>query len=90
METTSEKRASWWQRRSLPVKVGLIFGAVALVLAVIGIARGNVPLNPMSILLALLISAGSWFLVSWAITIAAVDVERDVAEAQSGDGTSTP
>ena len=90
METTSEKRTSWWQRRSLPVKVGLIFGALALVLAVIGIARGNVPLNPMSILLALLISAGSWFLVSWAITIAAVDVERDVAEAQSGDGSATP
>lgn len=83
MQTTSEKRASWWQRRSLPVKVGLIFGTLAVILAGIGIARGNVPLNPTSILLALLISAGSWFLVSWAITLAAVDVERDVAEAQA-------
>ncbi len=90
METTSEKRVSWWQRRSLPVKVGLIFGTVALILAIIGIARGSVPLNPASIALALLISAGSWFLVSWAITIAAVDVEHDVAEAQAGDDTSTP
>ncbi len=83
MQTTSEKRASWWQRRSLPVKVGLIFGTLAVILAGIGIARGNVPLNPTSILLALLISAGSWFLVSWAITLAAVDVEHDVAEAQA-------
>lgn len=90
MESTSEQRASWWQRRSLPVKVGLIFGTLALVLAIIGIARGNVPLNPTSVVLALLISAGSWFLVSWAITLAAVDVERDVAEAQAGDDTATP
>lgn len=89
MESTSEKRASWWQRRSLPVKVGLIFGALALILAIIGIARGNVPLNPTSIVLALLISAGSWFLVSWAITIAAVDVEHDVAEAHARDDTTT-
>lgn len=90
MESTSEQRVSWWQRRSLPVKVGLIFGALALLLAIIGIARGNVPLNPTSVVLALLISAGSWFLVSWAITLAAVDVERDVAEAQAGDDTATP
>jgi hypothetical protein len=90
VESTSEQRASWWQRRSLPVKVGLTFGALALMLAIIGIARGNVPLNPTSVVLALLISAGSWFLVSWAITLAAVDVERDVAEAQAGDDTATP
>lgn len=83
MQTASENRASWWQRRSLPVKVGLIFGALAVILAGIGIARGSVPLNLTSILLALLISGGSWFLVSWAITLAAVDVERDVADAQA-------
>ncbi len=87
MVSTSEKRASWWQRRSLPVKVGLVFGTLAVILAVIGIALGNVPLKPTSVVLALLISAGSWFLVSWAITMAAVDVERDVAEAQARDDT---
>ena len=40
------------------------------------------PLNPLSILLALLISGGSWGLVAWAVATAAVDVEADVAEAE--------
>jgi hypothetical protein len=39
-----------------------------------------VPLNPASILLALLISGGSWGVVSWAVATAVVDVERDLAE----------
>jgi hypothetical protein len=48
---------------------------------VVGIVRGNVPLNPASIGMALLIGGGSWFLVSWAVAAAAVDVEADVAAA---------
>jgi len=39
-----------------------------------------VPLNPLSIFLALLISAGGWGIVSWAVATAVLDVERDVAE----------
>ena len=39
--------------------------------------------QPAHILLALLISAGSWGLVAWAIATAAVDVESDVAEAEA-------
>ena len=65
------------------MKVGLAAAAIAAVLVIIGIIRGNVPLNPFSILLALLISAGSWGLVAWAIATAAVDVESDVAEAEA-------
>ncbi len=76
---------SWWQRRSLPVRIGLGFAAAGFVLAVIGILRGQVPLNPLSILMALAISAGGWFLVSWAIATAAVDVERDLEETEPSD-----
>ncbi|MDW8318348.1 MAG: hypothetical protein RMN53_10960 [Anaerolineae bacterium] len=68
-------------RRGLPgpVKIGLIAAGLALGLALIGIARGNVPLNPLSIALALLISAGSWGIVAWAVATAAADVEDDLA-----------
>ena len=65
------------------MKIGLAAAAIAAVLVIIGIIRGNVPLNPLSILLALLISAGSWGLVAWAIATAAVDVESDVVEAEA-------
>ena len=65
------------------MNIGLAAAAIATVLVIIGIIRGNVPLNPLSILLALLISAGSWGLVAWAIATAAVDVESDVAEAEA-------
>ncbi len=79
----------WFFRRflafSLPLRVGLICAALGIILAVAGIARGNVPLNPLSIFLALLISGGSWGVVSWAITTAAVDVEQEVAEAEADE-----
>ena len=65
------------------MKIGLAAAAIAVVLVIIGIIRGNVPLNPLSILIALLISAGSWGLVAWAIATAAVDVESDVAKAEA-------
>ena len=68
-------------RLSLPVKIGIGFGAAGLILTVIGIVRGNVPLNPASIAVALVIGGGVWFVVSWAVATAAVDVEEDLAEA---------
>jgi hypothetical protein len=83
------------RRLPLPLRVGLLFAAAGLVLAVVGIARGNVPLNPLSIFLALLISGGSWGLVSWAVATAVVDVEgaapQDLNEtAMTQRGTETP
>ncbi|MCC6458259.1 MAG: hypothetical protein IT328_25120 [Caldilineaceae bacterium] len=69
-------------RLSTPLKVGLAFGLVALALTVVGIVRGTVPPNPASIAMALLIGGGVWFVVSWAVATAAVDVETDLAEAQ--------
>ena len=72
-----------WKRLSLPLKIALVFAALGIALTVVGIVRGNVPLNPASIGMALLIGGGSWFLVSWAVATAAVDVERDIAEEES-------
>ena len=70
---------------SLPLKIALIFAALGIALTVVGVVRGNVPLNPASIGMALLIGGGSWFLVSWAVATAAMDVESDIAEAEESD-----
>ena len=72
-------------KKSLPLRVGLIFAAAGIILAVVGIIRGAVPLNAVSILLALLISGGSWGVVSWAVTTAIVDVETDIARDVADD-----
>lgn len=69
-------------RLSTPLKIGLAFGLVGLTLTVVGIIRGTVPPNPASIVVALLIGGGVWFVVSWAVATAAVDVEKDLAEVQ--------
>lgn len=69
-------------RLSTPLKVGLAFGLIGIAFTVVGIIRGTVPPNPGSIAIALLIGGGVWFLVSWAVATAAVDVETDIAEAQ--------
>jgi hypothetical protein len=76
---------SFWMGWALPLRVGAICAALGIALAVVGMVRGNVPLNPLSILLALLISGGSWGVVSWAIATAAVDVEQDIAEADEDE-----
>ena len=63
-----------------PIKVGLGAAGVAILLVLIGIIRGAVPANPLSILMALLIGGVSWFVVAWAIATAARDVEADLEE----------
>ena len=75
-----EQRKTWFVRLGLPLRVGIICAVLGVILAIVGIVRGNVPLNPVSIILALLISGGSWGVVSWAVTTAVVDVEHDLAE----------
>jgi hypothetical protein len=65
---------------SLPVRIGIGFGLVGLALTLVGIVRGNVPPNLASIAMALLIGGGVWFVVSWAVAAAAVDVEQDLVE----------
>jgi hypothetical protein len=76
---------AWLARLGLPVRVGLGLALAGIILAIVGIIRGNVPLNPLSVFLALLISGGSWGVVSWAVATAAVDVENEVAEAEADE-----
>lgn len=72
-------------RLSTPLKVGFTCAAIGIVLTLVGVARGNVPLRPANIAMALLIGGGFWFLVSWAIATTAVDVENDIAAAEFVD-----
>ena len=65
------------RRLSLPVKIGLAFGVLGLLLTVIGIFRGQVPMAPANILVALLLGGGVWFVIAWAVATAAVDVESE-------------
>ena len=83
MSMTQSRRLSW-RRLSLPLRIGLIFAVLGMTLAIVGIMRGAVPLNPISIFLALAISGGSWGVVSWAVATAVVDVENDLAEEENG------
>lgn len=85
-ETGSAANASTPSRRrrlNTPLKIGLGAAVLALALAVVGIVRGQVPLNPLSIGLALLISAASWGIVAWLVATAAQDVDTDVAAAEA-------
>jgi hypothetical protein len=72
-----------WAKLSTPVRVAIGFGAAGLALTLVGIVRGNVPLNPASIAMALVIGGGVWFVVAWAVATAAVDVENDLARADA-------
>ncbi len=67
-------------RFTLPVKIGLGFGFAGLLLTIVGIVRGQVPLAPLNIAIALLIGGGVWFVVAWAVASAAVDVEKDLRD----------
>ena len=69
---------------SSPLKVGILFGLIGIALTIVGILRGNVPLHPTSIGMALLIGGGVWFLVAWAVATAAADVDQDIAAADGG------
>jgi len=80
-----------WNRLSGPVKIGIFFGGLAIVMAVAGLIKGSAtaPLTARSLIMAIIISGGTWGLVSWAIATAAVDVERDVAEAEAASEASS-
>ncbi len=67
---------------SSPCKIGAIFGLIGISLTIVGMLRGNVPLNPASMGMALLIGGGVWFVVAWAVASAASDVDRDLAETE--------
>ena len=74
-------RNNFWSRLSGPVKVGLAFGLVAILLSVIGVARNpDVPFSVQSVLIATTISGLVWGIIAWAIATAAMDVEEEIEE----------
>ncbi|MEZ4660624.1 MAG: hypothetical protein R2911_23965 [Caldilineaceae bacterium] len=77
------------QQLSLPLKVGLTCGAIGILLTVVGILRGNVPLHPASIGMALLIGGGFWFLVSWAVATSCGRCGNDVAAAEAAESVES-
>ncbi|HUV72859.1 MAG TPA: hypothetical protein VMW79_00995 [Anaerolineae bacterium] len=68
-----------WRRLGTPVKIGLVFAIVAGLMALVGwIVRPEYTSRSMlSLFLAVVISAGTWGLVSWAIAAAAVEATRE-------------
>ena len=72
-----------WQRLNGPLKIGIGFALLGIILTLIGIFRDpTTPVTAWSIIVGSLISGGVWGLVSWAIATAAVEVEEDVQQAQ--------
>jgi hypothetical protein len=85
-EIDSASSKTLWRRLSGPIKIGIFFAAAGILLTVIGIFRDpTTPVNAWSLGMGILISGGTWGVVSWAIATAAVEVERDVAEAGSDE-----
>ncbi len=81
---TATAQKSLWRKMSGPLKIGLAFALIAIIMAVVGLVRGSdtAPLTVRSVAMAVVISGGTWGLISWAIATAVVEVERDVADAE--------
>jgi hypothetical protein len=73
-----------WQKLDGPLKIGLIFALLGIILTIIGIFRDpTTPITAWSLGMGSLISGVVWGLVSWALATAAVEVEEDVQQAQA-------
>ena len=80
-----------WQRLNGPLKVGLFFALLGIILTVIGILRDpTTPNTAWSLGVGSLISGVTWGLVSWAIATAAVEVEQDVRQAETAASEAEP
>jgi hypothetical protein len=67
-----------------PLKIGLCFALIAVGLTIVGILRDpGTPVNAWTLIVGSSISGLTWGLVSWAIAMAAVTVEHDVAPEDS-------
>ena len=72
-----------WQRLDGPLKVGISFALLGIILTIIGIFRDpTTPITAWSLGMGSLISGVVWGAVSWGIATAAVEVEQDVYQAQ--------
>ena len=91
---TNSQAKNIWQRLNGPLKIGVSFALLGIVLTIIGIFRDpTTPITAWSLGVGSLISGGTWGLVSWAIATAAVEVEQDVRQAEvtgEPNATATP
>ncbi|MCB0077339.1 MAG: hypothetical protein KDD73_07910 [Anaerolineales bacterium] len=63
----------------LPVKIGLLFAAIAIILSVVGVIRNpDTPVTAQTLLIAAVVSGLTWGLISWAISAAVIDVEEEI------------
>jgi hypothetical protein len=82
-ESDTSNRKSLWRRLNGPAKIGLVCAVLGILLTIVGILRDpTTPVTAWSLGMGTLIAGGTWGLVSWAIATAAVEVERDVADAE--------
>src|SRR5574341_1984731 len=87
---TEGRPKNWWQRLDGPLKVGLVFAALGIILTIVGIFRDpTTPATAWSLGVGSLISGVTWGLVSWAIATAAVEVENDVNQIEAEPPAST-
>jgi hypothetical protein len=92
ISSNADSRAkNLWQRLDGPLKIGLVFAAIGIILTIVGILRDpTTPVTAWSLGVGSLISGVTWGLVSWAIATAAVEVENDVAEAEAEQKANDP
>jgi hypothetical protein len=82
-QSDTSNRKSLWRRLNGPAKIGLVCAVLGILLTIVGILRDpTTPVTAWSLGVGTLIAGGTWGLVSWAIATAAVEVERDVADAE--------
>ncbi len=77
---TSKTRCRWlWSRLGTAVKIGMLFAIIAGLMATVGwvVRPEYTSRSLLSLLLAVVISAGTWGLVSWAIAAAAIEAPKE-------------
>jgi hypothetical protein len=83
MASANNENKNLWQRLNGPAKTGLGFASLGIIMTIAGIFKDpGTPVTAWSLIVGSLISGGTWGLVSWAIATAAVEVEKDVAQAE--------
>lgn len=83
-DVMEQSRTKRW-RPNGPVIVGGFFATLAIVMTLVGLWRED-NLTLRNIVLGIVLSGGTWGLVSWAIATAVVQVEEDVAARRDKDG----
>jgi hypothetical protein len=68
-----------WTRLGTAVKIGILFAIIAGLMAAVGwvVRPDYTSRSLLSLLLAVVISAGTWGLVSWAIAAAAIEATKE-------------